>query len=77
MTLVNNTMYKWVSWLLVMAAVAVYVLFHTKGAVLSGMVLLTAGIVIGLLTLPRTQRISFTMFYIVAVPVIYFIRAFM
>ncbi|MFD1886627.1 hypothetical protein [Paenibacillus wenxiniae] len=77
MTLVNNTMYKWVSWLLVMTAVAVYVLFHTRGAVLSGMVLLTAGIVIGLLTLPRTQRISFTMFYVVAVPVIYFIRAFM
>ncbi|WP_322906761.1 hypothetical protein [Paenibacillus campi] len=77
MTLVNNTMYKWISWLLVLAAVAVYVAFHTRGAVWSGMVLLTAGIVIGLLTLPRTQRISFTMFYVVAVPIIYFIRAFM
>ncbi|WP_309807154.1 hypothetical protein [Paenibacillus hunanensis] len=70
-------MYKWISWLLVMAAIAVYVLFQTRGAVLSGMALLMAGIVIGLLTLPRPQRISFTMFYVVAVPVIYFIRAFM
>ncbi|GGJ24055.1 hypothetical protein [Paenibacillus hunanensis] len=77
MTLVNNNMYKWISWLLVMAAIAVYVLFQTRGAVLSGMALLMAGIVIGLLTLPRPQRISFTMFYVVAVPVIYFIRAFM
>ncbi|WPP42284.1 hypothetical protein SK066_04835 [Paenibacillus hunanensis] len=77
MTLVNNNMYKWISWLLVMAAIAVYVLFQTRGAVLSGMALLMAGIVIGLLTLPRPQRISFTMFYVVAVPIIYFIRAFM
>ncbi len=77
MTLVNKPIYKWISWLLVLAAVAVYVTFQTRGAVLSGMALLTAGIVIGLLTLPRPQRISFTMFYVVAVPLIYFIRAFM
>lgn len=77
MTIMNNTMYKWASWLLVLAAIVVYILFQTRAAVLVGMILLTAGIIIGLLTMPRSQRLQFAMFYVVAVPVLYFIRAFM
>lgn len=77
MTLANQTLYKWMSSLLIVAAIALYILFQTEASVIGGILLLAAGVMIGVLTIPRGQRIQRAMFYVVAIPVLYFIRAFM
>ncbi|WP_152663600.1 hypothetical protein [Paenibacillus wulumuqiensis] len=73
----NTTVNKWIGSLLILAALAIYIIFQTRMAVMAGIVLLAAGIVISLLTIPRGQRIQRATFYVVAIPVFYFIRAFM
>ncbi|ANF95777.1 hypothetical protein [Paenibacillus bovis] len=77
MNTMNVSVNKWVGSLLILAALAVYIIFQTRIAVMTGVVLLAAGIIISLLTIPREQRIQRAAFYIVAIPVFYFIRAFM
>ncbi|WP_458119975.1 hypothetical protein [Paenibacillus sp. Z6-24] len=52
MNTMNITVNKWIGSLLILAALAVYIIFQTRMAVMAGIVLLAAGIVISLLTIP-------------------------